>query len=98
MTEAQAQPPATTAPAAPRSWLGYSILALFVFLPTGIVALVYSLRTRSRWEAGDVAAARASSTRARTWALSTLVVGLALLALVVILGLVYGSNDLNTYP
>ena len=98
MTEAQAQPPVATAPAPPRSWLGSSILALFVFLPTGIVALVFSLRTRSRWAAGDVAGAHRSSTRARTWALSTLVVGLALLALVVILGLVYQSNDLNTYP
>ena len=98
MTEAQAQPPAATVYAAPRSWLGYSIFALFVFFPTGIVALVYALRTRSRWAAGDAAAARAASTKARTWSLSTLVVGLGVLALVVILGLVYGSNDLNTYP
>jgi len=98
MTEIQAEPPAATVPSAPRSWLGSSILALFVFLPTGIVALVYSLRTRSRWAAGDIAAARAASTRARTWSLSTLVVGLALLFLLLVLGLVYGSADVNSSP
>ena len=43
-------------------------------------------------------AARVAATRARTWSLSTIVVGLALLGLLLILGLVYGSADLNNYP
>jgi hypothetical protein len=69
-----------------------------LFLPTGVVALIYSLRSRSAWAAGDVRASRAAATKARTWSLSTIVVGLALLGLLLILGLVYGSADLNNYP
>ncbi len=93
-------PPRAPSPAGrpPKAWLPHSILALVLFLPTGIVALVYSLRCRSRWAAGDVGAARAASTKARTWSLSTIVLGLALLGLVLIMGLVYGSADLNNYP
>ena len=93
-------PPPAAAPAGhrPKAWLPHSILALVLFLPTGLVALFYSLRSRSQWAAGDARAARVAATRARTWSLSTIVVGLALLGLVLILGLVYGSADLNNYP
>ncbi len=104
MTETGAVPPPTPAPAAaaagraPKAWLPHSILALFLFLPTGIVALVYSLRSRSRWAAGDAPAARVAATKARTWSLGTIVLGGALLGLLLIMGLVYGSADLNNYP
>ncbi len=104
MTETGSPPPPAPPPAAvpagrrPKAWLPHSILALVLFLPTGLVALVYSLRSRSQWAAGDARAARVAAARARTWSLSTIVVGLALLGLLLILGLVYGSADLNNYP
>ena len=104
MTEAGAPPPpsppsaAAPAPRRPRTWLPHSILAVVLFLPTGLVALYFSLHSRSRWAAGDADGARAAAVRARTWSLSTIVLGLALLGMLLILGLVYNSADLNTYP
>ncbi len=71
MTETGSPPPPAPPPAAvpagrrPKAWLPHSILALVLFLPTGLVALVYSLRSRSQWAAGNCAAARVAAARAR---------------------------------
>ncbi len=98
MTDTDARPSESKSRKAPQMWLGTSILALFLLLPGGIVAIFFSLRARSQWAAGEVEASWASSVRARTWALSSVALGVGLLFLLLIVGLVYGSNDLNTYP
>jgi len=65
-------------PAAPaKSYLLPAVLlTLFCFMPTGIVAIVYALRTNSMAAAGHYEGAAAASGKARLWLIITVVAGL----------------------
>jgi hypothetical protein len=52
------------------TYLVQAILTTLLFLPVGIVALIYSLNTSSKLNQGDVEGARASSESARAWAIT----------------------------
>jgi serine/threonine protein kinase len=51
------------------------LLSVFLFLPTGIVALVHSLRARSRMKRNDSKGAAASARHARVWGWITVGIG-----------------------
>ena len=66
----------------PNDLLVWSILGtIFCCLPTGIVAIVYSSRVNSLWNAGCHAEAHESARKAKTWNIVGLVVGLVFYAL-----------------
>jgi Interferon-induced transmembrane protein len=58
------------------NYLVWSILVtLFCFLPTGIVAIVYSSQVSSKLSRGDYTGAVDSSNKARTWCIVSAIVG-----------------------
>ncbi|WP_125773108.1 CD225/dispanin family protein [Antribacter gilvus] len=63
--------------APPRSHLGLALLALVLFAPAGMLAVVHAGQVRRRWRAGDVAGARAAAARARLWSAVAVLVALA---------------------
>jgi hypothetical protein len=66
-------PPTATVP----NYLAQSIaVTLCCCPPFGVVALVFSAQVNSKLAAGDVAGAQASSRRAKTWVIVTLVAGI----------------------
>jgi TIR domain/Interferon-induced transmembrane protein len=67
---------------------GYGLL---VFLPLGIVGLVFSSQTTSRWAKGDAAGAARASGRARLWAWIAIGVEVLLIVVAVILVASYSS-------
>ncbi|HET9671996.1 MAG TPA: CD225/dispanin family protein [Actinomycetota bacterium] len=74
------------------SYLVWAILVtLFCFLPTGIVAIVYSSQVSSKLAAGDYAGAVQSSNKAKTWSIVSAVIGV-----VFILGLVAIGSSTGT--
>ena len=87
MTEIE--PTAHETPATPRTYLWWAVGATALcFLPFGLVAIWFGLRTMQAADRDDLAAAARSSRIARRWLIVTAVVGLALnLLLLVIFGL-----------
>lgn len=87
MTEIEPTTHDTTA--APRTYLWWAIGATALcFLPLGLVAIWFGLRTMRAVDRGDLAAAARSSRIARRWLIATAAVGLTLnLLLLVIFGL-----------
>lgn len=74
-----------------RTHLGWAAaVTALCFLPLGIVAVVYSLRSSRALEAGDEPTARRTARVARRWIVATVVVGLmvdmGLLAVLLVLG------------
>ncbi|HAN71864.1 MAG TPA: hypothetical protein DCQ36_09820, partial [Actinobacteria bacterium] len=74
-----------------RTNLGWAVLvSILCFLPLGLVAVVYGLRSRRALGAGDPGGARALGRVARRWVIGTLVVGVlidaALVAVLALLG------------
>jgi len=65
------------APEAVPNYLVQSILAtLCCCLPLGVVAVIYAAQVNSKLAAGDVAGARVSAARARTWSIVSLIAGI----------------------
>ncbi len=63
-------------PPKPSNYLVFSILVtLFCCLPTGIAAIVYSSQTDSAYNAGNYVASVASSNKAKTWCIVSVVLG-----------------------
>lgn len=74
-----------------RTHLGWAAaVTALCFLPLGLVAVAYSLRSSRALQAGDEPAARRSAVVARRWILATVAVGLVvdlgLLAVLLLLG------------
>lgn len=74
-----------------RTHLGWAAaVTALCFLPLGLIAVVYSLRSARALEAGDELTARRSARVARRWILATVIVGLlvdlGLLAVLLLLG------------
>jgi len=75
----------------PKSWLVESILVtLFCCLPFGIAGIVNASKVESRFYAGDVAGANASSADAAKWTKIGFWIGLACIILYVIFVVVLG--------
>ena len=75
----------------PPNYLVWAILTtLFCCLPLGIASIVYAAQVNSKYTAGDVAGARASSQRAKQFAIWSAVVGIVVL--VVYGAIVAGSS------
>ncbi|MGH9095676.1 MAG: CD225/dispanin family protein, partial [Acidimicrobiales bacterium] len=72
---------------APPTYLWAAVLCLFLFLPSALVALVFSLRVTRLAQVGDWRSAVRSSRLARTWCLVSVLLG----AIVVVLALASGS-------
>jgi hypothetical protein len=60
--------------AAPASYLWQSLACLLLFLPSALVAVVYSTRVNRRVQVGDMTGAARASRLARTWCLVSVVV------------------------
>lgn len=81
--------------ARPSNYLVWAILAtIFCFWPTGIAAIVFAAQVNSRFNRGDFQGAQDSSRKARTWAIVTVCVGVALGIIVVIASI--ASNHGNS--
>jgi len=66
-------------PAVIPNYLVWAILVtIFCFLPTGIVAIVFSSQVDTKLAAGDRAGALDSSNKARMWVIISVVAGIAL--------------------
>lgn len=69
------------------SYLVWAILVtLFCFLPTGIVAIVYSSQVSTKLAAGDYPGAVESSNKAKTWSIISAVIGVVFLIGILALG------------
>lgn len=84
-------PAASTGEEPVRTHLGWAAaVTALCFLPLGLVAVVFSLRSARALDAGDEAGARRSARVARRWILATVIVGLivdlGLLAVLLLLG------------
>jgi hypothetical protein len=80
----QAPWPGATAPPIQTYLVPAILVTLFCFLPTGIAAIVYATQVSSKRDAGDYIGAARASKQARMWTIVSLVVGLAVVAIVVI--------------
>jgi hypothetical protein len=69
------------------------LTTLFCCLPFGIVAIVYASQVSSKWSAGDWQGAQAASARARTWAIVSLVAGLATILIWIVVATMAGDTD-----
>ena len=86
-TRARRRLPARTAAVVPKpsNYLPWAIATtLLCCLPAGIVSIVFAAQVDGKWNSGDYAGAQASSKKARTWAIVSAVVGLALSAIYIV--------------
>ena len=61
----------------PSNYLAWSIVVtLLCFVPSGVVAIIYSGMVNSRFDRGDIAGARKASEYAQWWIIISIVVGL----------------------
>jgi hypothetical protein len=74
-----------TATGTPSNYFWQSLACLFLFLPSAVVAVVYSAQVNRRVQVGDMTGAFRASRLARTWCLVTVAV-FTLLMLWVIAG------------
>jgi hypothetical protein len=91
----QAPWPGATAPPIQTYLVPAILVTLFCFLPTDIAAIVYATQVSSNRDAGDYIGAARASRQARTWTIISLVVGLAVAAIVVIAAA--GSSGSSSY-
>lgn len=64
-------------PPMPSTYLGWNIAAtVLCCIPCGIIGIIYSAMTRSRYDQGDYAGARNASKWASVWLIISLVLGL----------------------
>ncbi len=81
MTEVEA-----TAQEVPRTYLWWVVAATALcFFPFGIVALIFSLKTMSAVDRGDLEVAIKSSKRTRRWLKITVIVGFVINALILLI-------------
>ena len=72
----QPAPPPPAAAPPPPNYLVWAILAtVFCCLPLGIASIVFAAQVNSKHSAGDVAGARASSEKAKQFAIYSAIVG-----------------------
>jgi hypothetical protein len=62
---------AQTAARTPSNYLWQSLACLFLFLPSAVVAILYSAQVNRRVQIGDMTGAIRASRLARTWCLVT---------------------------
>lgn len=66
----------------PHSWIAAAIAAIFLCCPlTGLIALLYGIRSRTLWRQGHAKEAYAASARTRLWLLISVVAGCFIIAL-----------------
>lgn len=76
----------------PHDYLGWGLAAtVLCFLPMGLVALYFGLRTNRAMAEGRVEDAQRDSRRARGWLVATAVVGLLVWASLVLVVLLLGA-------
>jgi hypothetical protein len=90
MAETEA-PETSGAERAPRTYLGWGVATtVLCFVPLGLIAVIYGLRTSRALATGRVDDARRSSRVARRWVVATIIVGvlvdLVLVAALLLLG------------
>ena len=66
-----AAPPTTTGAGTPSNYLWQSLACLFLFLPSALIAILYSTQVNRRVQIGDMTGAIRASRMARTWCLVT---------------------------
>ena len=76
----------------PRAYLGWSLVATIAFfLPLGLVAIYYGLRTRSAVADGRIEDASHASHVARGWLVATFVIGLLVWAFIAVVLVLLGA-------
>jgi len=89
----------TAAP--PPNHLVWAVLATVLFcLPVGVVAIVFASQVNGRYNSGDYAGAQEASSKARTWALWSTILGVVLWVVAVVLvalGVFVGTTTSTSY-
>lgn len=93
MSQNWTPPPSTNAPPANiPNYLVFAILTtIFCCLPAGVVSIIYAAQVNSKIQAGDIAGAMASSKNAKTWAMVSAGVGVAIIGLYIIFIVIMGG-------
>ena len=85
-------PSAPHADAVPATHLNAAIaVTVLCFLPFGVIAIVYALRTSDAIRAGNLALAQQTSLRARRWVRIALVVGVLIWVFLLVVMLLLGA-------
>lgn len=91
-TAPDTNPPAPKATAVPSTHLNAAIaVTVLCFLPLGVVAIVYALRTADALSDGDLDRAQQAAGRARRWVRIAFVVGLVVWAFLLAIFLLLGA-------
>jgi hypothetical protein len=69
------------------------LTTIFCFWPTGIAAIVFAAQVNSKFNQGDFQGAQNSSSKARTFAIVSACIGVAIVILAVILAAVGSKNS-----
>jgi hypothetical protein len=64
-------------------YMGWAVLSLFLFLPTGVVALVKASNANSKKAVGDYAGAAADADNAKQWCWLSAIIGIVLIVALV---------------
>ena len=76
----------------PSNNLVWAIISLFCCTIGGIVAIVYAAQVDGKWARGDYAGAQQSAKNARTWAIVSIGVGLAISVIYILIFVATGLN------
>ncbi len=80
--------------APPPNYLVWAILTtILCCLPLGVASIVFAAQVNSKWAAGDVAGAQASSEKAKKFAIWSAIVGLVLAVLYIAFLVAVGGDD-----
>lgn len=93
MQEAPTPPPFNpqSPPPRPSSYLVWSVLAtLFCCMPLGVVSIVYAAQVEGAYLSGDYERSCALSSKAKSWAIYSCVVGVAPILIYILLLAAYG--------
>lgn len=71
--------------------MGWAVLSLLLFLPTGIVAVFYASSANTKGAAGQYQSALIDAQNARSWAWISLAIGI--LVIVVVVAVSSNNND-----
>ena len=93
MSQNWTPPPSPNAPPANiPNYLVFAILTtIFCCLPAGVVSIIYAAQVNSKIQAGDIAGAMASSKNAKTWAMVSAGIGVAVIGLYIIFIVIMGG-------
>lgn len=87
---------APSGPPPPNNLVWGILTTIFCCLPAGIVSIVYAAQVNGKYASGDYAGASESSRKAKTWAMISAGVGVAILVIYIIFAVIVAATDNGT--